>query len=44
MILTLVVSQAFFTGMIVLGILGTLLVTGIILRYTVREMRNDEMW
>lgn len=44
MILPLVVSQAFFTGMVVLGILGTLVVIGIILRYTVQEMRNDEMW
>ena len=42
--LPLVVSQAFFTGMVVAGILGTLVVSGIILRYTVQEMRNDEMW
>lgn len=44
MILPLVVSQAFFTGMVIIGIVGTLVVTGIIFRYTVREMRNDEMW
>lgn len=44
MILPLVVSQTFFIGMVVLGIIGTLVVTGIILRYTVQEMRNDEMW
>ena len=44
MIPPLVVSQAFFTGMVVVGILGTLLVTGIILRYTIQEMRSNEMW
>lgn len=44
MIPPLVVSQAFFTGMVILGILGTLVVTGIILRYTIQEMRNNEMW
>ncbi len=44
MILPLVVSQTFFIGMVVVGIIGTLIVTGIILRYTIRELRNDTMW
>ncbi len=30
--------------MVILGIAGTFLVTLIILRYTVQEMRSNEMW
>lgn len=40
----LVVSQTFFMALITVGILGTLLVTIIILRYTVQEMRSQQMW
>jgi uncharacterized membrane protein len=44
MIFPFIVSQAFFTGMVILGIIGTFVVGAIILRYTVQEMRNNEMW
>lgn len=40
----LAVSQTFFVAMIMAGILGTLLVTLIILWYTLQEMRSQQMW
>lgn len=43
-VLLLVISQATFTAIVAIGIVGTMVVGTIIIVYTVREFRSHEIW
>lgn len=40
----LVISQGMFIAIVGIGILGTIVVSIIIITYTVKEFRNKEIW